>query len=424
MDVLAEDPSYSTFLQSYLLPNRPVLIRSKLASEWPASILWTTPVRQELSRAEDRREDLTGLVRSYGHLEVPVVKQRIQSSSSDFLDDLESFPDWGKRITSQENDCMPFSQVAAYWEKKLRDPTRPNHQEGQAVLNDEEVIYVKDWHLIRICQQTNGPENLDEERHSERRNATPFYQVPEIFLDDWMNDYYSAETDDDFRFVYIGEKGTTTGLHTDVYNSYSWSANIVGKKKWRLFRPESDESITIEQSPGEIIFVPSGWKHEVLNLSPLVISINHNWCNSVNLPSVYDALAKDIEDVKESIADVKALLRKKWDNQLAESSVDPTSSGWEHEWIEVVQELTKQHSGWNWATFWGMVKFITRRDFTEASTSSLFDQLVPQHSPPLQFVKTQINLCVMKFKMRDEFNFDAKLRLIIQDIESCLSRLK
>lgn len=28
--------------------------------------------------------------------------------------------------------------------------------------------------------------------------------------------YYSAETDDDFRFVYIGERGTMTELHTDV----------------------------------------------------------------------------------------------------------------------------------------------------------------------------------------------------------------
>lgn len=73
----------------------------------------------------------------------------------------------------------------------------------------------------------------------------------------------------------MGERGTMTGLHTDVYNSYSWSANIVGKKRWRLFDPESTESLTIEQSRGEIIFVPSGWKHEVMNLSPLVISINH-----------------------------------------------------------------------------------------------------------------------------------------------------
>jgi hypothetical protein len=189
MDILAEDPSYSTFLQNYLLPTRPVLIRSKMVSQWPASSLWTTPATQELSRAEDRRENLTGLVQAYGHLEVPVVKQRILLSSPDFPDDLESFPDWGKRITSQENDCMPFSQVAAYWEKKLRDPTRPNHQEGQAVLHDEEVIYVKDWHLIRICQQTNEPENQDGERHLKRRHAAPFYQVPEIFCDDWMNEF-------------------------------------------------------------------------------------------------------------------------------------------------------------------------------------------------------------------------------------------
>jgi hypothetical protein len=36
------------------------------------------------------------------------------------------------------------------------------------------------------------------------------------------------------------------------------------------------------QEPGEIIFVPSGWHHQVYNLED-TISINHNWLNAYNL---------------------------------------------------------------------------------------------------------------------------------------------
>ncbi|OAV87752.1 hypothetical protein PTTG_00601 [Puccinia triticina 1-1 BBBD Race 1] len=428
MDILTDDPAYSTFLHRYLLPNRPVLIRSRTVLGWPAITRWTAPAGQEEpSAAGDRRADLPGLAQTYGHLEVPVVKQTIRSACPDHQPGAQACRcslDWGRRISGQVDASMTFSQVAAHWEQKLRCLDRVDQQEGPATLEDE-VIYVKDWHLIRM--HSLQQDDHEAETRREGQKPAPFYRVPEIFMDDWMNDYYSAETDDDFRFVYMGERGTTTGLHTDVYNSYSWSANIVGKKRWRLFSPESAESITVEQSPGEIIFVPSGWRHEVLNISPLVISINHNWCNSVNLPSVYDALAKDIEDVKRSIADVKDLLRNKWAAQLPDSSAgpgNPAGAGWELEWIEVVQELTKQHSGWNWTTFWGMVQFITRRDFNEGSTSPLSDQPVPTHSPPLEFVKAQISSCVAKFKTRDEFMLDTKLGLIIQDIESCLSMLR
>lgn len=84
-------------------------------------------------------------------------------------------------------------------------------------------------------------------------------------------------------------------MHVDVFTSYSWSANIVGKKRWLLFPPGEErnlydvhghlpydidsfkdnnltvdrcckQSLEIIQGPGEVIFVPSGWHHQVWNL--------------------------------------------------------------------------------------------------------------------------------------------------------------
>lgn len=90
----------------------------------------------------------------------------------------------------------------------------------------------------------------------------------------------------DFRFVYLGPKGTFTPLHRDVYGSYSWSANVVGRKMWWFFPPGTEAKlrernglmfdvrgtdrealgIKIIQEEGEVIFVPSGWHHQVANL--------------------------------------------------------------------------------------------------------------------------------------------------------------
>lgn len=122
--------------------------------------------------------------------------------------------------------------------------------------------------------------------------------------------YYTSQTNDDFRFVYMGEEGTFTSLHTDVcklpsviqttftvdltcssfsfiqgwvgrvrrieglkYNflifcffdfifafvwvdgSYSWSANICGQKRWNLYEPGSSTPISFVQSEGEVVFV-------------------------------------------------------------------------------------------------------------------------------------------------------------------------
>uniref|UniRef100_A0A182QKI5 Jumonji domain-containing protein 4 n=1 Tax=Anopheles farauti TaxID=69004 RepID=A0A182QKI5_9DIPT len=71
--------------------------------------------------------------------------------------------------------------------------------------------YLKDWHLRR--------ENPDY----------AFYRTPALFASDWLNEYLTEKGTDDYRFVYIGPKGTWTAFHADVFGSYSWSVNIFGQ---------------------------------------------------------------------------------------------------------------------------------------------------------------------------------------------------
>ena len=67
------------------------------------------------------------------------------------------------------------------------------------------------------------------------------YSTPPYFCSDWLNEWWEEREDveesSDYRFLYIGPRGSWTPLHEDVFGSYSWSANIVGRKRWLFYRP-------------------------------------------------------------------------------------------------------------------------------------------------------------------------------------------
>ena len=54
-----------------------------------------------------------------------------------------------------------------------------------------------------------------------------------------------------------------------------------------------ERSYEVIQETGDVIFVPSGWHHQVLNLED-TISINHNWFNGANVGKIFDELKKGI----------------------------------------------------------------------------------------------------------------------------------
>ncbi|KAK0557711.1 hypothetical protein OC846_000278 [Tilletia horrida] len=255
-----------------------------------------------------------------------------------------------------------------------QDPTSPG-------------IYVKDWHLFRLERLRRHELSS---RASDASAAGSVYEPPPLFRDDWMNNLPRPDSDD-FAFCYAGSCGSATGLHRDVYTSYSWSTNVVGRKRWRLFPPhcaaklrrfpnvrtselasncdELDaqyksgllgpvangklgwpewaearaQACEIFQEPGETIFVPSNWYHEVLNITDC-ISINHNWCNSYNLESMFRSMVEEVEDVSSSLEDVRMML---------ETGGDKT---WQVEWVKIVQDVARQDAGWAWEGFFNMVE--------------------------------------------------------------------
>ncbi|KAH6555720.1 hypothetical protein KP509_1Z233200 [Ceratopteris richardii] len=199
------------------------------------------------------------------------------------------------------------------------------------------------------------------------------YDTPLFFMDDWLNTFLdrhqlhpstaemeTVECLSDYRFVYMGPKGTWTPLHADVFRSYSWSGNVCGRKLWHLLPPletnflfdkhkrssvyDIYSDISVDEYPlfykagwlecvqerGQIIFVPSGWYHQVTNLED-TISINHNWFNGYNLHHVWELLLADYEEAKASIEDIRHIsdnFEELCQRNLAANSDHYTSKTW------------------------------------------------------------------------------------------------
>ncbi|CEL94600.1 unnamed protein product [Vitrella brassicaformis CCMP3155] len=248
-----------------MAPRVPVVLRG-LAEGWPAAAKWQKDGVPDIQRL--RRE----------HADVPVSVERCRI---------------GDGFECEEMGLHAFLD---YWERR-----------GEA--DDDPLLYLKDWRYVEEVL---------------RGDSSSLYPVPSFFADDWLNKY-RLQPSEDYRFVYWGKAGTTTPIHMDVLGSNSWSANIVGRKRWRFFDPDDahmlmDASgtslvpdlrsydkrkfpdvsrapyVEVESCGGDVVFVPGGWYHQVCNETDCM-AINHNWINALNIRDMLRVLVLDLKAI-------------------------------------------------------------------------------------------------------------------------------
>nr|XP_037841406.1 2-oxoglutarate and iron-dependent oxygenase JMJD4 isoform X8 [Chlorocebus sabaeus] len=238
--------SYADFVRGFLLPNLPCVFSSAFTQGWGSRRRWVTPAG---------RPDFDYLLRTYGDVVVPVANCGVQE------------------YNSNPKEHMPLRDYITYWKEYI---------EG-GYSSPRGCLYLKDWHLCRDFP------------------VEDVFTLPVYFSSDWLNEFWDALDVDDYRFVYAGPAGSWSPFHADIFRSFSWSVNVCGRKKWLLFPPGQEEALRdrhgnlpydvtspalcdthlhprsqlagppleITQEAGEMVFVPSGWHHQVHNLQEL-----------------------------------------------------------------------------------------------------------------------------------------------------------
>ncbi|MEU0136329.1 cupin-like domain-containing protein [Streptomyces sp. NPDC006296] len=105
----------------------------------------------------------------------------------------------------------------------------------------------------------------------------------------------------DWVWLMIGGAGTGSPLHVDTMASSAWNLLGSGRKRWTFHPPHRAEelgllppgcagppggrsaaAVTLVQEAGDVVVTPSGWAHEVHNLTGTV-SLTANFVNGSNL---------------------------------------------------------------------------------------------------------------------------------------------
>ncbi|KAA8497144.1 Bifunctional arginine demethylase and lysyl-hydroxylase JMJD6-A [Porphyridium purpureum] len=190
--------------------------------------------------------------------------------------------------------------------------------------DDGAAVRLKIKYFLRYCelQRDDSPLYIFDSKPISIGSLRHDYQVPEYFKEDLFA-FVPEPRRPPHKWFLIGPKRSGSNVHIDPLATSAWNALIAGKKRWIFFPPgtsrkvvkakywmregEDDEPIDyftvalprmkrtlgdkfeyIEfiQKPGEIVFVPGGWWHAVLNLEDSV-AVTHNFCSSINFKNVW-----------------------------------------------------------------------------------------------------------------------------------------
>lgn len=165
-------------------------------------------------------------------------------------------------------------------------------------------LYLEGWYFLR----------------GERELADDYF-VPACMGPDWFARFFRKRLYSWSGEILIGPAGAFTKLHVDSHGTPGWLAQLVGRKRWVLAPPEDlahafrgrkeraggypgleHESLLRDErtrdvrywtatiGPGDLIYVPGNWYHQVTILEDS-ISLTHNFFNSVEAPRVLYELA-------------------------------------------------------------------------------------------------------------------------------------
>ncbi|XP_031568709.1 bifunctional arginine demethylase and lysyl-hydroxylase PSR-like [Actinia tenebrosa] len=175
------------------------------------------------------------------------------------------------------------------------------------------------------------------------------YTVPDFFSED--DDFMTKVDEDlrlDWRWIIMAPKKSGSGWHVDPANTTRWLALVTGAKLWGLYPPSqyhipgvknnyyqkrdyemddaynwwvytrphlfSKQPLECVQKAREMMFIPSGWWHSVVNLDDTV-AVTQNFCNKYSFKSCLKELKEQADSDGLFIGKTFEQLRDLYSNQ-------------------------------------------------------------------------------------------------------------
>ncbi len=229
-------------------------------------------------------------------------------------DAMRSWPAWGK--WSFDFFAKGFGEEKVIVTNRLSGAT--------------EARKIKMANYLAYCQFPGASSlaRIDTETPFYLTSFSPFVSHPEL-LEDFTDPYFirnayrrleGANADwynSGFGWIFIGPTGTLSPLHLDLFGTHAWLAQFSGRKRFLLFprndfphvydgapdfiNPDLEQyprlaetcPVLAELQPGEVIFIPEGWAHHVVSLSPS-ISLTFNFVDESNMVDHVLAITRDL----------------------------------------------------------------------------------------------------------------------------------
>jgi len=275
-------------------------------------------------------------LRQYAHETGDI--ERVDASKLSLVDFIHKYDEPGKPVLIKGIvDKWPAMKnwSVENLEKKYKDiEWKISHKEkGRPRLNmDHYVTYCKRQH------DENPLYAFDSVYGDKAPDMLQDYTVPEYFKEDFLE--LLGDVRPEYRWFIMGPMRSGTPWHTDPHGTSAWNALISGRKRWALYPPDiippgvifrtswegevkfesvfpvewyfsvypllapEDRPIEIVQEPGEMIYVPRGWWHTVMNIEDTV-AVTQNFINRQNLLFACEELLRDLR-----VDDFELLKRK------------------------------------------------------------------------------------------------------------------
>lgn len=223
--------------------------------------------------------------------------------------------------------CDDWPACAAWTEERLL-AKYGDHKFKVGSDDDGYAVRLKLEHFLRYMHDANhsqddSPLYIFDGSFAEKRGSKHMrrdYSIPSFFEEDLMH-FAGESRRPPYRWFVMGPARSGSYIHVDPLATSAWNALIHGRKRWALFPPGTPKAllqpkgpdlereavswfrnvhpstqqhdwpgakpIDVIQNPGEIMYVPGGWWHTVMNLSTPTTAVTHNYASSTNFREVW-----------------------------------------------------------------------------------------------------------------------------------------